>query len=94
MLADAVAGAVDTRTAKFLTRAALQELEEEENSEERRKAREHLKAMTELVRPSPAQEEEEEEEEDGQVLFLPILLRCAATARWARVPLSLVWTFL
>ena len=34
-------------------------------------------------------EEKEEEEEDTQVLFLPIL-RCAATAMWAWVPLSLV----
>ena len=36
------------------------------------------------------EEEKEEKEEEAQVLFLPILLRCAATAMWARVPLSLV----
>ena len=52
-----------------------------------------------LLEPSEEEEEEEEEEEDAQVLFLPILFRCAATAMWARVPLSLVvvwwlWTSL
>ena len=40
----------DVTTAKFLLRNALRELEEEENLEERRKARAHLQAMTELVR--------------------------------------------
>ena len=53
LLADSAADAVDARTAKYLLRAALEKLEEEENLEERRKARAHLKAMTELVRRVP-----------------------------------------
>ena len=53
LLADTAADAVDARTAKYLLRAALEKLEEEENLEERRKARAHLKAMTELVRRVP-----------------------------------------
>ena len=49
MLADAVADAVDTRTAKYLLRAALKKLDEEE----RKKATAQVKAMTELVRRVP-----------------------------------------
>ena len=53
MLADAVADAVDTSTAKYLLRAALKKLDEEETREERKQATAHVKAMTELVRRVP-----------------------------------------
>ena len=53
MLADAVADAMDTSTAKYLLRAALKKLDEEETREERKKATAHVKAMTELVRRVP-----------------------------------------
>ena len=39
MLADAVADAVDTRTAKYLLRTALKKLDEEETRQERKRRR-------------------------------------------------------